>query len=105
MVQRFSVTGQQCYSQARTILYCKENTLRKEENLSTRTVFVRDRISGWTAWEINCLNCLKRGKKLFNYCSARSPDRWSVPSARSGIPYRNSLIYIVQSHQNLLDTA
>jgi hypothetical protein len=29
------------------------------------------------------------GKKLFDIRSVRSGDRWSVPSARSGIPYRN----------------
>src|SRR5438552_18144935 len=35
---------------------------------------VRGSLSGCAAWEINCLNCENKGKKLFNYSSARSPD-------------------------------
>src|SRR5438045_8229249 len=46
---------------------------------------VRGSLSGCAAWEINCLNCENKGKKLFNYSSARSPD--SGPCHQHGLAF------------------
>ena len=37
--EEMDVTGRRCYGQARTTVYYKENTLKKEESQSTKGVF------------------------------------------------------------------